>query len=121
MRHHNSSGSAVDRSRRSFVLLLPLAAIGGMFATIATAAFRLLRPAVSASSENWIDVALVAELSGNKPVQRKVVAEVLPLALDTAIAETAQQVRVSSIRARSPARQAGPTWPFKVVGGPCGG
>jgi Rieske Fe-S protein len=75
MWHNNSSGSAPDRSRRAFVLLLPLAAIGGMFATIATAAFRFLRPAVAANSEKWIDVASVAELSGNKPVQRKVVAE----------------------------------------------
>ena len=75
MRHHNSSGSAPDQSRRAFVLLLPLAAIGGMFATIATAAFRFLRPAVAATSEKWIDVASVVELSGNKPVQRKVIAE----------------------------------------------
>lgn len=75
MRHNDSSGSAPDRSRRAFVLLLPLAAIGGIFATVATAAFRLLRPVVSASSGKWIDVVQVAELSGNKPVMRKIVAE----------------------------------------------
>ncbi len=75
MRDNDSSGSAPDKSRRAFVLLLPFAAIGGMFATVATAAFHLLRPVVSASSEKWIDVAQVAELSGNKPVARKIVAE----------------------------------------------
>jgi Rieske Fe-S protein len=72
---NESSGSTPDRSRRAFVLLLPLVAIGGMFATVATAAFRFLRPVVSASSEKWIDVAQVAELSGDKPVARKIVAE----------------------------------------------
>lgn len=75
MRDNDSSGSAPDKSRRAFILLLPFAAIGGMFATVATAAFRFLRPVVSASSEKWIDVAQVAELSGNKPVVRKIVAE----------------------------------------------
>lgn len=56
-------------------MLLPLAAIGGVFATVAGAAFRFLRPAVSASSQKWIDVARVAEIGGNKPVARKVVVE----------------------------------------------
>jgi Rieske Fe-S protein len=46
-----------------------------MFATVATAAFRFLRPLVSASGGEWIDVARVAELSGNKPVARKLVAD----------------------------------------------
>ena len=75
MRDNDSSGSAPDKSRRAFVLLLPFAAIGGMFATVATAAFRFLRPVVSARSEKWIDVAQIAELSGNKPAARKIVAE----------------------------------------------
>jgi Rieske Fe-S protein len=75
MRDNDSSGSAPDKSRRAFVLLLPFAALGGMFATVATAAFRFLRPVVSASSEKWIDVAQVAELSGNKPMARKIAAE----------------------------------------------
>lgn len=64
-----------DKSRRWFLLLLPLAAIGGMFATVASAAFRFLRPITSASSGKWIDVAPVAEISGSKPVARKVVVE----------------------------------------------
>ena len=71
----NSSGSAAHKSRRAFVLLLPLAAIGGMFATVATAALRFLRPVVSASSEKWIDLAQITELGGNKPVARRIVAE----------------------------------------------
>ena len=75
MRDNDSSGSAPDRSRRAFLSLLPLAAIGGMFAIVATAAFRFLRPVVSVSSEAWIDVAQISELSGQKPVARKIVAE----------------------------------------------
>ena len=75
MQNNKRSGMKTDRSRRTFVLLLPFAAIGGMFATVAGAAFRFLRPVVSASSEKWIDVAPVAELSGNKPVARKIIAE----------------------------------------------
>jgi len=69
------AASAPQGSRRAFILLLPLAAIGGMFATVATAAFRFLRPVVSGSPENWIDVAQVTELTGSKPLARKIVAE----------------------------------------------
>ena len=75
MRDNDSSGSAPDSSRRAFVLLLPLAAIGGMFATVASAAFRFLRPTISAASEKWIDVARVTELGGHNPVARKIVAD----------------------------------------------
>ncbi|HEY8186932.1 MAG TPA: ubiquinol-cytochrome c reductase iron-sulfur subunit [Pyrinomonadaceae bacterium] len=77
MSQQNSKQSRTDtnKSRRAFVLLLPLAAIGGMFATVATAALRFLRPTISASSEKWIDVAPVSEFSGNKPIARKVVVE----------------------------------------------
>jgi Rieske Fe-S protein len=66
---------ATNKSRRTFLLLLPLAAVGGLFATVASAAFRLLRPVVSGTSQKWIDVARVAEISGSKPIARKVVAE----------------------------------------------
>ena len=75
MRDKYSSGPAPDKSRRAFVLLLPLVAIAGVFATVATAAFRFLRPMVTARSGEWVDVAQVAELSGNKPVARKIVTE----------------------------------------------
>lgn len=75
MRDSNSSNSKPDKSRRAFILLLPLAAIGGVFATVASAAFRFLRPVSSASNQTWIDVARVAEISGTKPVARKVAVE----------------------------------------------
>src|SRR5882672_2598319 len=71
----SETNPTTNRSPRAFVVLLPFAAIGGMCATVATAAFRFLRPVVSASRDKWIDVALLAELSGNKPVARKIVAE----------------------------------------------
>src|SRR6266545_7720141 len=72
---NESSGPKPDKSRRAFVMLLPFAAMGGILAPLPGAAFRLLRPVVSASTEKWIDVALVAELSANKPVAQRIVAE----------------------------------------------
>jgi menaquinol-cytochrome c reductase iron-sulfur subunit len=58
-------------TRRSFLLLVPL----GIFASIAGAAFRFLRPRISAATDRWLDVASVSDLSGSQPVSRKVVAE----------------------------------------------
>lgn len=58
-------------TRRSFLLLVPL----GIFASIATAAFRFLRPRISAPTQSWIDVAPVSELAGSQPLTRKVLAE----------------------------------------------
>ena len=71
------SRTNTDGSRRKFVLLLPVAAIGGMFATVATAALRFLRPVWSASNDKWIDLAQVTELSNSKPMARKIVVEQL--------------------------------------------
>ena len=71
----NQANGPTDRSRRGFIVLLPLAAFGGMFVTLASAAFRFLRPVVSASSQKWIDLARVGEVSGSKPIGRKVVVE----------------------------------------------
>lgn len=62
-------------SRRSFLRLLPLGLVAGVFASIGSAAFRFLRPRVAAASEQWLDVAPVAELSGPQPVAKKVAAE----------------------------------------------
>jgi len=62
----------IDRSRRRFLQLLPLAAI---FASIGGAAFRFLRPKLSAATDAWLDVAPVAELTGPQPISRKIVAE----------------------------------------------
>ena len=58
-------------TRRSFLLLVPF----GIFASIATAAFRFLRPRLSAPDDSWLDVAPLSELGGSQPVSRKVVAE----------------------------------------------
>jgi menaquinol-cytochrome c reductase iron-sulfur subunit len=62
-------------SRRSFLELLPLGVLAGVFASIGGAAFRFLRPRVMAASEHWLDVAAVTDLSGPQPVVKKVVAE----------------------------------------------
>jgi menaquinol-cytochrome c reductase iron-sulfur subunit len=75
MQNNEPSNPGANRSRRSFMLLLPFAAIAGMFATVATAAFRFLGPLISAASQKWIHVATLAEINGDKPVARKIVAE----------------------------------------------
>jgi len=62
----------VETSRRSFLKFLPLAAV---FASIGGAAFRFLRPKLSAATNAWLDVASVSELSGPQPISRKIVAE----------------------------------------------
>jgi Rieske Fe-S protein len=63
------------RSRRSFLKLLPLGVLAGVFASIGGAAFRFLRPRIGAVSDAWLDVATVSELQGPQPLARKVVAE----------------------------------------------
>ena len=63
---------SVETSRRSFLKFLPLAAI---FASIGGAAFRFLRPRISAATDSWLDVASVSELTGPQPISRKIVAE----------------------------------------------
>jgi Rieske Fe-S protein len=62
-------------SRRSFLKLLPLGVLAGVFASIGGAAFRFLRPRIGAVSDAWLDVAAVSELKGPQPLARKVVAE----------------------------------------------
>ena len=63
------------RSRRSFLKLLPLGVLAGVFASIGGAAFRFLRPRIGAVSDAWLDVAAVSELKGPQPLARKIVAE----------------------------------------------
>ena len=63
------------RSRRSFLKLLPLGVVAGVFASIGSAAFRFLRPRLGAVSDAWLDVANVSELKGPQPLPRKIVAE----------------------------------------------
>ena len=63
------------RSRRSFLKLLPLGVVAGVFASIGGAAFRFLRPRIGAVSEAWLDVGMLSELKGPQPLARKIVAE----------------------------------------------
>ncbi|HKR11181.1 MAG TPA: ubiquinol-cytochrome c reductase iron-sulfur subunit [Pyrinomonadaceae bacterium] len=58
-------------TRRSFLLLVPL----GIFASIAGAAFKFLRPRISAATDSWLDVAPINEITGSQPITKKVVAE----------------------------------------------
>lgn len=65
----------LNKSRRSFLQLLPLGALATVFASIGSAAFRFLRPRLSAASEQWLDVATLSELTGPQPLAKKVLAE----------------------------------------------
>jgi thiosulfate dehydrogenase (quinone) large subunit len=71
--HLNETGP--NKTRRAFLLLLPLGLWAGAFTSIATAAFRFLRPRIVLASDKWIDVAPVSEISGNLPVAKKIVTE----------------------------------------------
>jgi len=61
------------RTRRSFLLLVPVSLFAGVFSSIGLAAFRFLRPRIAAaSSENWSSIASLSELKGDAPIVRKV-------------------------------------------------
>jgi Rieske Fe-S protein len=63
-------------SRRKFLLLLPYAILAGITGTIATAAFRFLRPmSAEAATPGWTDVAPVASITGDKPIMRSILVE----------------------------------------------
>ena len=62
----------LNESRRSFLFLMPLSIVAGVLATYATAAFRFLRPIISASSDQWIDVAQLTDLQGPSPLAKKI-------------------------------------------------
>jgi Rieske Fe-S protein len=62
-------------SRRSFLKILPVGVLAGVFASMGGAAFRFLRPKLFAATDSWLDVASVAELTGPQPLSRKIVAE----------------------------------------------
>src|SRR6266550_4561980 len=75
MRAQDESGSGQNKSRRAFLLLLPLGVMAGVFTSIAAAAVRFLRPRVVATSNKWIDVAPLTDLKGTQPLAKKIVAE----------------------------------------------
>src|SRR5215467_12052277 len=62
-------------SRRSFLKLLPLGVLAGVFASLGGAEFRFLRPRIGAVSDAWLNVATLSELKGPQPVARKIMAE----------------------------------------------
>src|SRR5829696_1128350 len=64
-----------NNSRRSFLKILPLGVVAGVFASIGGAAFRFLRPRITVASDRWLDVARVSDLTGPQPLSRKIVAE----------------------------------------------
>lgn len=71
-----SHDRVTNQPRRRFVLVFPLAIVGGIFTSIAAAGFRLLRPRITqAGNENWTDVAYVAELGGNEPIAKRIKTE----------------------------------------------
>ena len=65
----------MNGSRRTFLQIIPLGVFAAVFASIGGAAFRFLRPRVSAASDTWLNVANVSELSGPTPLTRKIAAE----------------------------------------------
>ena len=75
MRQTNTDKAQISKSRRSFLGMLPLGVLAGVVASIGGAAFRFLRPRLSAPSEQWLDVAALSELRGPQPVAKKIVAE----------------------------------------------
>jgi menaquinol-cytochrome c reductase iron-sulfur subunit len=65
-----------NRTRRSFIFLLPVSVFAGVFSSIAVAAFRFLRPRiVRETTDSWTDVALMSELKGEFPVAKKITAD----------------------------------------------
>src|SRR6266403_895882 len=75
MHNDNASAAGPDKSRRAFLILVPLGMLAGVFTSVATAAYRFLKPRISESSNKWIDVAPLADLTGNLPLPKKIVAE----------------------------------------------
>ncbi|MGI9107342.1 MAG: ubiquinol-cytochrome c reductase iron-sulfur subunit [Pyrinomonadaceae bacterium] len=71
-------GEKIDRRRRSFLFLFPFAVVGGIAATLATTAYRFLRPPSSMLSLNasglapWTEVAPLSALKGDAPLLRKI-------------------------------------------------
>ncbi len=76
--HHSTPDNehTPDRSRRDFLLLVPLTLCAGIAATIVAAALRFLSPAKAATQEAvWTDVAPVSQLLGETPMMHSVTVE----------------------------------------------
>lgn len=63
------------KSRRDFLLLIPLTILTGMAATIAAAAFRFLRPTQIFGEARWTELGKLSEFTGSKPVTRSITTE----------------------------------------------
>jgi Rieske Fe-S protein len=75
MKQMNTDQAQVNNSRRSFLRLIPFGVFAGVFASIGGAAFRFLRPRLSAAPEQWLNVATLSELTGPQPLAKKLMAE----------------------------------------------
>lgn len=64
-----------DQGRRNFLLLIPLGIFAALAGAVATAALRFLRPTETAQDSEWLNVGAVAQLKGDQPIMRSVVAE----------------------------------------------
>ena len=72
---NDTAPAVVERSRRAFLLLLPIGVIVAAATTMAAAAFRFLRPRPTVVSEEWLDVAPLTDLRAAKPVSKKILVE----------------------------------------------
>src|SRR5438270_4377339 len=70
-------GRAPSRLRRKLIFWLPAAALASVFAPVAAAALRFLRPRAGevGASGNWFPVAKLSELGGAEPLAREVTVE----------------------------------------------
>ncbi|OLE52012.1 MAG: hypothetical protein AUG51_20120 [Acidobacteria bacterium 13_1_20CM_3_53_8] len=63
------------KSRRDFLLLIPLALFASMAATIAAAAFRYLRPTRIFGEAVWTDIGPLSQFTGARPIMRSLETE----------------------------------------------
>ena len=65
-----------DKGRRDFLSFLPWTIFASIAGVMLTNAFRFLRPqAFAASSQKWMDVAPLAQMTGDKPIMRNIMTE----------------------------------------------
>lgn len=62
-------GTNIDEPRRKFLFWLPIGIFAGIAGTLATAAFRFLRPSTLAQRESvWVNAVPMADIKGDKPM-----------------------------------------------------